>query len=180
MKITLPAAGIMLIVLLLVLSSGCSSSTRINYDDGRLTVYHSNESVSRGCFPGHTNCSFSCVDLQEDDFNCGSCGVSCNGLGRTCLNGSCTCKPGYVTCDGVCTNLKTDLFNCGACGTVCPVTQTCTDGRCGCGVNALDGVRMTDCGGSCSDTSIDPDNCGSCGHRCPIGDACMFGMCQSR
>ena len=177
MKFLLPAAGIMLIILF-VLSSGCNYSTHVSYQNGNLSV--SNESVITGCLPGHTNCSFSCADLQEDNFNCGSCGAICNEIGRTCRNGTCTCRPGYVTCNNTCADLQTDESNCGSCGTACPNNQFCTDGRCGCSVNAFNGVQMTNCNGKCVDTTLDSDNCGRCGNRCHAGAAsCRMGICQS-
>ena len=165
-------------MVLIVLCCGCSSSYNISYKNGNLTV--SNESAATGCFAGHTNCNSSCVDLQQDDFNCGTCGKMCIGWGMACLAGNCSCKPGMSECSGRCADLKTDLFNCGACGHSCPSTLSCANGTCGCGVNDLNGNQRILCHGSCTDTSIDPDNCGACGRRCFGGSSCLFGICQNR
>ncbi|MHB8053378.1 MAG: hypothetical protein ACYDEZ_08875, partial [Methanoregula sp.] len=93
-------------LLLFLLSCGCSSSYNISYKDGNLSV--SNESVKTGCYAGHTNCSSTCVDLMQDDLNCGQCGKMCLGWGMACQTGNCSCKPGMTECSGRCADLKTD------------------------------------------------------------------------
>ena len=124
-----PAAGIMLVTILLVLTSGCTGSSHISYQNGKMTV--NNESVfTGGCLPEHTNCSFSCVDLRSDDFNCGSCDTICNGIGMSCRNATCVCESGYVKCDDGCADLKKDTFNCGRCGNICDADETCGGGVC--------------------------------------------------
>lgn len=126
-KYILPRAGIVIAVILLVLIAGCS--THISSRNGKLSV--SNDSVfTGGCLPEHTNCSFSCVDLQSDDFNCGSCGTICGGVGISCQNGTCGCQPGYSKCSGECVDLKTDNFNCGSCTHRCAAGKGCSGGFC--------------------------------------------------
>ena len=120
------AVPAMLVLFLFI--CGCSGTYHASYHDGNLAV--DNESVTTGCHPGHTNCSFSCVDLQTDDFNCGECGKMCTGFGLTCRNGTCTCQPGKVSCDGSCTDTREDPFNCGSCGHSCPAGVACTRGAC--------------------------------------------------
>ena len=48
------------------------------------------------CPASETMCSDSCVDLQTDARNCGSCGHACGG-GQSCVNGSCQTRPRTVT-----------------------------------------------------------------------------------
>lgn len=48
------------------------------------------------CNPPLTDCSGTCVDLQTDEANCGTCGNAC-ALGQTCQAGTCTQN---LTCIG--------------------------------------------------------------------------------
>ena len=130
-KFLKPAAVIVLVIALFVLTSGCTGSTmssHVSYQNGNLSV--TNESVFTGCLPGHTNCTFSCVDLQSDDFNCGSCGTICTGIGLSCRKGTCACDPGFTKCDDACADLKNDNFNCGSCGNFCAADEACGGGVC--------------------------------------------------
>ncbi len=74
-------------------------------------------------------CGTSCVDLQTNNSNCGTCGHACTS-GNTCQAGVCACPTGQTDC-GTCVNLQTSKANCNACGTACPGTQTCSGGVCG-------------------------------------------------
>ena len=130
-KPLLPGAGILLAAVLLVLASGCTGSTmsiHASSENGQTTV--SNENALTGCQPGHTNCSFSCVDLQNDDFNCGSCDTICSDPGTSCQKGACACKPGYTKCGDECVDLQNDNSNCGQCGNPCMGDETCGGGVC--------------------------------------------------
>jgi hypothetical protein len=53
------------------------------------------------CPAGTTDCGGTCVDLQTDNSNCGTCGRSCGG-DLTCQSGQCACDfpcfPGYTCC----------------------------------------------------------------------------------
>lgn len=64
-------------------------------------------------------CSGVCKDLQNDNNNCGNCGVVCNtGAGEEC-------------CDGICVDTNTDPNNCGGCGNVCTLPlPDCFGGTC--------------------------------------------------
>jgi hypothetical protein len=77
-----------------------------------------------------------CVDLQTDAEDCGTCGHNC-GMGATCVAGTCTCPAGETDCPGVgafgggCFDLLTSKLHCGTCATVCTgATPTCTAGMC--------------------------------------------------
>ncbi len=78
----------------------------------------------------------SCIDTQNDDANCGSCGNVC-GPNERCMGGSChcgagpRCTPGFTCCGGTtCADLQNDPENCNACGDRCPGMQMCIGGLC--------------------------------------------------
>jgi hypothetical protein len=113
----------------------------------------------------------SCVDLTNDNANCGACGNVCGG-GSTCMNSVCTCPRGQAYCNGACIPDQSDPNNCGACGHVCGTGTTCTGGACVCAGG------LAHCGNGCVDTATDNSNCGSCGVRCGAGTTCQNGSCQ--
>lgn len=120
-----------------------------------------------GCAGGTARCGASCVDLQTDSTNCGTCGNTCAPV-ASCVSGACQCTP--VTCtaagaecgsipDGCGSNL-----DCGSCGGA----ETCggagTPNRCGCPVGTVD------CNGSCvGNTCAAPAtfNTQTCQCECP-------------
>ncbi len=75
-------------------------------------------------------CGNSCVDLQTNNSNCGTCGHACTG-GKTCQAGACACPTNQTDCGGSCVNLQTNKLNCNACGNACPGSQSCSGGACG-------------------------------------------------
>ena len=134
-----------------------------------------------------------CADSQNDDSNCGGCGVGCDPLGDGeppfddtvyygCKGGECghlKCTFGNADCDkdidNGCETRITTSQNCGACGHVCPAGQDCRfDGpsntfQCKCpSGETLCGARCEDdvCYGECKDLTSDPHNCGGCGVDC--------------
>jgi formylglycine-generating enzyme required for sulfatase activity len=82
------------------------------------------------------------ANLDDDDSNCGRCGVVCQGENATasCSTGVCTleCEDGFGDCDNVwqsgCEDdLLSDLNHCGECGASCSVPNaavTCESGSC--------------------------------------------------
>lgn len=88
-----------------------------------------------GVCSGTTCCDGACVDVLEDDANCGMCGRSCGAMG-TCNNGGCECtaacpdSPLTGCCADGCKDLCTDNANCGACGMTCPGGGDCLLGGC--------------------------------------------------
>jgi hypothetical protein len=117
-----------------------------------------------------------CVDLQTDSLNCGSCFNNCNDGSnqRSCVKGACEytggCNYGYSKCANTCVALGSDQNNCGACGTTCSSGQVCCGGTCCSGAC---------CEGVCRDTSSDSSNCGTCGNVCTGGNVCSNGACVS-
>jgi cysteine-rich repeat protein len=159
------------------------------------------------CVEGQVCCNDVCVDGQEDESNCGRCGVTCD-AGEKCQLGECIC--GSQACDqsetccigdgGVplCRPLLDDRENCGSCGNVCntDARENCLDGQCGCikevatslGPRQL--VELCQEGQSCCPPPADnptallgcvdlntPDNCGGCGNKCGSGEQCVDGQC---
>ncbi len=140
------------------------------------------------CLPceavGQSECDGRCIDMQNDQNNCGACGNACE-AGSVCSNGRClagncpiNCGGGSICCSSptfgdTCSYPGFDRNNCGGCGIVCPATQSCNNGVCGCQ------PYEASCGGTCVDVHRDADNCGACGRVCPTGNRfCNGDQCQ--
>ncbi len=126
------------------------------------------------CGAGLADCSATCVDLQRDARNCGTCGRAC-ASNEACVAGACSvsCQIGQTECSGSCRDLMTDVANCGACDSPCAAGQLCSVGSCA----ASCGTGLTDCGGSCVDVMSNPAQCGTCGNSCAPGEYCRGGGC---
>jgi hypothetical protein len=90
-----------------------------------------NDGIPEKCVKGMcecvTTCDAACVDVQNDDKNCGKCGHACKAKVEKCQDAKCCCA--YSICDGVCVNTGgDDAANCGNCGQVCD--YTCKAGNC--------------------------------------------------
>ncbi len=108
----------------------------------RCTLLEGSTALDCQCKGGKTLCGASCVDLENDPKNCGSCGYGCptkSGLTATCSHGRCSfeCPKGFADCngnpiDGCEAQLAKDPRNCGACGNSCDVAngQPCIGGTC--------------------------------------------------
>ena len=127
------------------------------------------------CSQGTTLCSATCVDLQKDSQNCGSCGKQCD-PGNVCSKGKCavSCQTGLTNCSGSCVNTKTDRAHCGACGGTCKAGEVCSAGKCT--VSCQTG--LTDCSGSCVNLKTDLAHCGKCDEKCAAGKVCSSGACN--
>jgi len=128
------------------------------------------------CLTGSTKCGTTCVNLQQDQLNCGACGTSCAG-GQVCSAGACalSCQTSLTDCSGSCVNTQTDRANCGACNHACAAGQVCSAGACALSCQA----NLTDCSGSCVNTQTDRANCGACNHACAAGQVCSAGTCDT-
>lgn len=125
-----------------------------------------------------TVCGDSCVDVNSNNNNCGSCGHACPS-GEVCDNGLCEwdCSSDKTSCASGCADLQTDENNCGACGDACAAGETCTDGACVVtGPTCASGE--TNCSGTCVDTQTDNNNCSTCGNACASGFICEAGLCK--
>ncbi|WP_146651084.1 hypothetical protein [Labilithrix luteola] len=136
-----------------------------------------------------------CVNPQNDDHNCGGCGVGCDPMGDGlpppvndtvsygCSKGECghlKCTFGNGNCDGDiesngCETRITTSKNCGGCGVVCPSGQDCRfdathqafECKCPPGQTLCGGGCDGDvCWGECKDLASDSLNCGGCGITC--------------
>ncbi|MFZ5893113.1 MAG: glycosyl hydrolase family 8 [Myxococcota bacterium] len=127
---------------------------------------------STSCASDRTACGTSCVDLKNDNLNCGMCGKQC-GTGQSCSNSNCQCTGGLTACGTSCVNTQSDGNNCGTCGTVCSGGQVCSQGKCS--SSCASNEQM--CGNGCANISNDSVNCGFCGNKCAGGQACSNGAC---
>jgi hypothetical protein len=125
------------------------------------------------CNAGLSPCGTGCADFQNDNFNCGACGSSCQQT-QICVNSTCECQTGALTCGPKCIIPQTDPNNCGGCGIACLSTQVCQNGQCT-GSCTLDAGTV--CSGSCADLQTDPYHCGTCINACGQGMGCHNGTC---
>jgi hypothetical protein len=130
------------------------------------------------CPEGQTNCAGTCIDLQSDPDNCGTCGLAC-AFGEFCSGGSCAA----VLSDGsACTQgSQCQSENC--------VDGVCCDTTCGatcqsCGLGGSEGTCSfipagTDPDAECAASEV-CDGAGACAATVPDGSACTQGFeCQS-
>jgi len=132
-------------------------------------------SAQATCGPLQTRCGSTCVNIRNDESNCGGCGRVCLS-GQTCTNGACACPAGQVVCSGVCVNLLSNPNNCGGCGKQCTASgQICQQGACKCS-DTLQSV----CSNVCVNVRTDVNNCGSCNRHCASNETCRNGGCVPR
>jgi len=149
-------------------------------------------------FCGQPQTRGSCVDLNSDFNNCGSCGTSCALFGD-CVSGHCLCPPDLPTvCENnghpICVDLTKGFGGsfCGSCEALDCLSgvQACCGGQCtaiddnnsncgGCGnlCASTPGTRAQCCNGACVDLLSNNGNCGACGHLCFAGAHCVNGSC---
>jgi hypothetical protein len=92
------------------------------------------------CCPTSTACcNGTCINVNSDPSNCGTCGNVCPQSTPNCNQGTCSgCAVGTAFCGGSCIDTNWDSTNCGGCGIVCPEQTACAWGVCeglciGCG-----------------------------------------------
>src|SRR6185295_16704348 len=92
--------------------------------------------VAAGCAPcptGSTQCGSICVDMLNDNANCGACKNAC-GAGTACSAGACavtiSCQAPLTQCGNICQDLQNDNAHCGACGNTCDAGMLCALGGC--------------------------------------------------
>lgn len=118
-------------------------------------------------------CGGSCVLLDNDDQNCGTCGNRCPAGMRCRGGGRCVCAE--LTCNGVCT--RSDAENCAACGRRCPAGATCYPSS---GIPCQCELPSLPCGPGGACVTFSDANCGGCGHACPFGTRCVGASCAPR
>lgn len=83
------------------------------------------------CCADLTMCDGTCLNLDEDSHNCGSCGHQC-AEDRNCINGACIICAKDVCGEGTaCVDFLSDDDNCGGCDIACASGESCVDGYCG-------------------------------------------------
>jgi hypothetical protein len=126
------------------------------------------------CPAGQSDCDGRCVALQDDEANCGACGVTC-GLLHQCSDGACRCAEGLALCGQECADLNIDPAHCGSCGVSCGGATPFCDGATCVGACA---AGEAECAGGCVDFQTHPLHCGACGHACQAGEVCSAGKCR--
>jgi len=121
------------------------------------------------CKETYTKCGTKCLDLSEDNDNCGVCSNSCHKDLEKCQKGKCECIEGYLKCNNTCTKVMTDTENCTACGTSCGNDQICSDCK---------SKNITLCNNVSTNIFTDYKNCGGCGKSCGENEKCTDGKCQ--
>lgn len=130
-----------------------------------------------------------CVNIDVDTENCGTCGVKCP-AGKFCNKGRCcsaeggTCNSLYdccrldvsLCCEGVCVFGEDASANCGSCGHACKKGEACCSFTCvnlakdpqHCGTCKLSCDPKTEacCSGRCLNIESNRKNCGQCGNQC--------------
>jgi hypothetical protein len=87
------------------------------------------------CGTGQMRCGSTCVDLQRDASNCGTCDHACTsteGGSARCEQGSCevNCTGGLTACGGQCLDVANDSAHCGNCNKACKKEENCSAGKC--------------------------------------------------
>ena len=129
-------------------------------------------------------CGDSCVNLQTDNANCGTCGNGCAGTGVSCGGGG---TPGVCGCTPSGASVACGAHNCGTAPNGCGGTVdcgTCTGTGVSCGGGGTPGVcgctpvtAAVACAGKCGAVA---DGCGGtidCGNTCGAGQVCSAGTC---
>jgi hypothetical protein len=124
------------------------------------------------CADGRVECDGTCSNLENDQFNCGACGIRC-ASGQSCTGGRCStaCPPEMVPCSGLCVDVRYNPDHCGGCNVGCADGFECSNGVC------ISRCPAGQCGGICVDLGYDPNNCGACGFVCSPGQNCASGRC---
>jgi hypothetical protein len=125
------------------------------------------------CDTGEKRCNGACIDILENDDNCGDCGTACDAT-HFCQAGTCEldCRSNEEICDGVCINTTSDHDHCGDCETACSSGQVCNMGTC-----SLDCDNLTNCNGACVDLTNSAQHCGDCDTTCTGNTECVSSMC---
>ncbi len=138
------------------------------------------------CASGLTACpaapalATTCVDAENDDANCGGCGVACHG-GEHCVSGTCACTNGQHLCGSPATCVGETVSACGPSCEVCSgpanATAACNGSACAWACNAgFTGCPLAN-PTACDALGSDSNNCGACGHVCTGGQTCQAGVC---
>jgi len=143
-------------------SAGAQNLSGLSQDSGILQV-------NGQCPANLTLCRGTCVNLKNDQENCGRCGFPVP-YGETCINGqfsSLLVQKNQTTpvLTGTTVTVLTGTTVTLLTGTTAVVSKgSCPAGR-------------TFCSGTCRDLQNDAGNCGWCGDACSSGQTCQDGRC---
>jgi hypothetical protein len=124
----------------LVVNTGDSNTSVNGSTNGSSGIAGSTNSTNAGggggggdpmtpmCLEGQALCDGACIDVTEDDANCGDCGVQC-GDGQICAASECGCEVGEL-CGSECVDTTMNQMHCGECDNPCVGGQVCVDGGC--------------------------------------------------
>jgi hypothetical protein len=127
-----------------------------------------------GCETGEKRCDGVCIDVQEDNDNCGDCDAPCDAT-HVCVAGTCEldCRATETLCDGACVDTNVDPDYCGNCITECADGEACNMGSC-----SLDCGGLTNCDGACVDLTNNAGFCGDCAVACQNNTLCVDSACD--
>ena len=159
-----------------ILAACVAGALSLNACDTEITGLTLSDSA---CPNNSMMCSDGCVNVQNDNLNCGRCGNVC-GTNEGCVNGTCTNADNICVissqkfCNGSCVDVQSNANYCGNCTTKCKDNESCQSGKCvvGCARN------YTLCDGACYNLLRDAEHCGDCNTQCGTNEYCISGECR--
>jgi hypothetical protein len=154
---------------------GTCLADEVCFDDGAVAAcYPMSDCQSPYYICDYDDGTAGCVDLDYDPYNCGGCGIYCDGVCSfgVCQSAGWSCADvGLDDCVDYCADLISDDANCGYCGNWCDVGggEFCADGACQVAGGTCEDYGLTTCPDGCADLLTDPYNCGDCGIECVLG-----------
>jgi hypothetical protein len=144
-------------------------------------VCHCGDDPGVVCPANEYCCEGSCVDLQNDAWNCDACGKVC-GDNAICAAGKCECDSTHENCDtdwsnGCEADITNDSENCNGCGIICPDNSHCMDSDCHCNDNFDDCDGNWEANGCEANLQWDASNCFTCDNSCGAEGLCDAGSC---
>jgi hypothetical protein len=123
------------------------------------------------CGGDSRTCGTTCINLKNDNNNCGACNNVCP-MGSSCAGGACLLTScGGTTCDALSVCYQGACVDRSCVNVPCAAGLVCSAGQCGCPTNQIA------CNGQCVSLDTDSMNCGHCGSACPMGSRCAGGQC---
>eukprot|EP00013_Stygamoeba_regulata_P018448 CAMPEP_0177667996 /NCGR_PEP_ID=MMETSP0447-20121125/22468_1 /TAXON_ID=0 /ORGANISM="Stygamoeba regulata, Strain BSH-02190019" /LENGTH=1453 /DNA_ID=CAMNT_0019174359 /DNA_START=74 /DNA_END=4435 /DNA_ORIENTATION=- len=99
----------------------------------RLTIMQVNFDLDCPDTLRQRKCDGTCIDVSENNLNCGGCGVTCPTAISTCKNNQCSCTAlglTFISGENVCINRFINDKYCGASLSACNPGQSCVRGVC--------------------------------------------------
>ncbi len=124
-------------------------------------------------------CGGKCVDIENDDTNCGACNLYC-APGTSCVGtaaGTGQCEIGGALQGCSLSYPCPTGEGCNPSGECVPSSCTGLEDGTECYLAATLGALSYCCGGTCVDVTTDSSNCEYCGVACPSGSSCVASQC---